>query len=88
MTAAVLVAGCAAPTQAPVSALPAMTIPADNPMTPAKVALGKQLFVDTRLSGSGKPDPHKTPLMRPTGLTEAEIDKIVAILQTLTSNEG
>jgi cytochrome c peroxidase len=54
LTAAVLVAGCAAPNQAPVSALPPMSIPADNPMTPAKVALGKQLFVDTRLSGSGK----------------------------------
>ncbi len=36
-----------------ISALPAVVHPADNPSTPAKVALGKQLFVDTRLSGSG-----------------------------------
>jgi cytochrome c peroxidase len=30
-----------------------MAIPADNPMTPAKVELGKQLYYDTRLSGDG-----------------------------------
>jgi cytochrome c peroxidase len=36
-----------------ISALPAIVHPADNPSTPAKVALGKQLFVDHRLSGSG-----------------------------------
>jgi cytochrome c peroxidase len=36
------------------SALPAMAHPADNPSTPQKVALGKQLFADPRLSGSGK----------------------------------
>jgi cytochrome c peroxidase len=42
----------AAPASA--SALPAMQVSADNPITPAKVALGKQLFVDTRLSGSGR----------------------------------
>lgn len=31
-----------------------MAIPADNPMTPEKIALGKQLFFDQRLSKSGK----------------------------------
>jgi cytochrome c peroxidase len=31
----------------------AMTIPADNPMTPEKIALGKQLFFDERLSVDG-----------------------------------
>ena len=36
-----------------ISALPAIVHPADNPSTPAKVALGAQLFVDKRLSGSG-----------------------------------
>ena len=41
-------------TPSAVSALPPVTHPADNPGTPAKIALGKQLFVDTRLSGSGK----------------------------------
>jgi len=30
-----------------------MKIPADNPMTPAKVELGKQLYYDARLSGDG-----------------------------------
>jgi cytochrome c peroxidase len=37
-----------------VSQLPPMPHPADNPSTPAKVALGAQLFADARLSGSGK----------------------------------
>jgi cytochrome c peroxidase len=36
-----------------VSALPPIQPPADNPSTPAKVALGAQLFMDKRLSGSG-----------------------------------
>ena len=31
----------------------AMPIPGDNPMTPEKVALGRQLFFDERLSGDG-----------------------------------
>ena len=31
-------------------ALPAMEIPVDNPQTPAKVALGRQLYFDPRLS--------------------------------------
>ncbi|MFM7532041.1 MAG: cytochrome-c peroxidase [Rubrivivax sp.] len=50
-----VLAGCAAlgPSSAP-SALPPMSVPADNAMTPEKVALGRQLFIDTRLSGSGK----------------------------------
>jgi cytochrome c peroxidase len=30
-----------------------MSIPADNPLTPEKVALGRQLFFDERLSGDG-----------------------------------
>lgn len=43
-----------APAGAPSSALPPVEHPADNPGTPAKVMLGKQLFVDKRLSGSGQ----------------------------------
>ncbi len=31
----------------------AMPVPADNPLTPEKVALGRQLFFDERLSGDG-----------------------------------
>ncbi len=38
----------------PVSFLPDMVVPLDNPITPAKVELGKQLFFDTRLSTSGE----------------------------------
>ena len=43
-----------APAPAPALALPPVVHPADNPTSPAKVALGAQLFVDTRMSGSGK----------------------------------
>jgi cytochrome c peroxidase len=32
---------------------PVPRVPTDNPMTPAKVALGRHLFYDTRLSGNG-----------------------------------
>lgn len=62
MSAAAALAACASGT-APVAgskaaaspqALPAMAHPADNPPSDAKTALGKQLFVDTRLSGSGQ----------------------------------
>lgn len=37
-----------------VSALPPVAHPAENPFTAGKAALGKQLFVDPRLSGSGR----------------------------------
>jgi cytochrome c peroxidase len=54
---ALLMAACTTPQDKPVtprvSALPAISHPADNPTSPAKVALGAQLFVDKRLSGSG-----------------------------------
>ncbi len=33
--------------------LPAVPIPADNPQTPEKIALGKKLFMDTRFSADG-----------------------------------
>ena len=33
--------------------LPPVPVPADNPMTPEKIELGKFLFFDTRLSGDG-----------------------------------
>jgi cytochrome c peroxidase len=64
----VFVASCASNTEKPApSAQPApaaapnanvgplgeMTVPADNPMTPEKVELGKKLFFDTRLSKTG-----------------------------------
>ena len=34
--------------------LGAVPVPADNPQTPAKVALGKLLFFDPRLSGNNQ----------------------------------
>ncbi|MBY0370154.1 cytochrome-c peroxidase [bacterium] len=39
--------------EGPVQPLPAVTAPAENPQTAAKVALGKQLFFDPRLSKDG-----------------------------------
>jgi cytochrome c peroxidase len=36
------------------SQLPAVQHPADNPFSTAKAELGKQLFIDTRLSGTGR----------------------------------
>jgi cytochrome c peroxidase len=46
----------AAPAAKPPDAGPLgeMAVPADNPMTPEKVELGKKLFFDTRLSKTGK----------------------------------
>ena len=41
------------PLPAQLATYEAMTIPADNPMTPEKVALGRQLFFDERLSIDG-----------------------------------
>lgn len=37
----------------PLAALPPVPIPKDNPQTPEKIALGKQLFWENRLSGDG-----------------------------------
>lgn len=50
-----LLAGCTqapAPPSAPLG-LPVLEIPADNPVTPAKVTLGRKLFFDRRLSPNG-----------------------------------
>jgi cytochrome c peroxidase len=41
------------PLPAQLSTYEPMSIPADNPMTPEKVALGRQLFFDERLSADG-----------------------------------
>jgi cytochrome c peroxidase len=55
----VILAACAGPrmlgpADARVSLLPPVSHPESNPGTAAVIALGKQLFVDTRLSGSGR----------------------------------
>jgi cytochrome c peroxidase len=62
------------------------------------VALGAPYFHDGSvatlkeavryMAGGGKPDPNKTPVLQPRGLSEAEIDKIVAFLTSLTSTEA
>jgi cytochrome c peroxidase len=45
----------ATPSKGPqLSQLPPVVSPADNPSTPAKIALGAKLWIDPRLSGSGK----------------------------------
>ena len=58
LSAALGLAACASGPERPIvgriSALPPLVHPADNPATPAKLALGAQLFVDKRLSGSGQ----------------------------------
>lgn len=43
-----------APAAPRMSQLPAIVNPAENPGTPEKVALGKQLFFDKRMSGNGE----------------------------------
>jgi cytochrome c peroxidase len=67
LSAIVALAGCPLAAPPPVSAgapapangapaalgLPALEVPADNPVTPARVALGRKLFVDRRLSPNG-----------------------------------
>lgn len=44
----------AAETSAPPLGLPPVPVPADNPMSPEKIALGKQLYFDGRLSADNK----------------------------------
>jgi len=56
VNATLILTGCVtgAPTALAFGAFPPIVpVPADNPMTPAKIALGKQLFFDPRLSISG-----------------------------------
>jgi len=53
-----LLAACGSGPEKPIvdriSALPPIPHPADNPATPEKLALGRQLFADPRLSDSGR----------------------------------
>src|SRR5713226_2591841 len=49
----------------------AMKIPADNPMTAAKVELGKQLYYDARLSGDGSRSCYSCHL-KENGLTDGK----------------
>jgi cytochrome c peroxidase len=51
--AAAMLAWAQKPAFPPLGALPAVPVPADNPLTPEKIELGKMLFWDSRLSGDG-----------------------------------
>ena len=88
-----LLAGCAPTVEAPSEetagawpAMPgfeAMKIPEDNPMTPEKVALGKQLYYDQRLSGDGTRSCYGCHLAE-NGLTDGKPVAIGAFDKTLT----
>ena len=39
------------------------------------------------MASGGKPDPNRSPVLQPRNLSEAEIDKVVAFLSSLTSTE-
>lgn len=61
----------------------AMAIPADNPMTPDKVELGRQLYYDTRLSGDGQRSCYSCHLAE-NGLTDGRPLAVGAFDRTLT----
>ena len=60
-----------------------MVIPADNPMTEEKVALGKQLFYDARLSGDGSRSCYSCHLSE-HGLTDGRATAVGAYETALT----
>jgi cytochrome c peroxidase len=76
----------APPTAAVFPAIPryeAMHVPPDNPMTPAKVELGKKLYYDERLSGDGKRSCYSCHVEE-RGLTDGRALAIGAYERTLT----
>ena len=60
-----------------------MVVPADNPMTEAKVALGKQLYYDKRLSGDGNRSCYGCHL-KEHGLTDGRATALGAFDRQLT----
>jgi cytochrome c peroxidase len=75
----VAIAGCATSAQQDATAggprlsrLPPVVSPADNPTTPEKVALGAKLWIDPRLSGSGK-TPCTACHVREKGWTDGQV---------------
>ncbi len=60
-----------------------MVVPADNPMTVEKVALGKQLYYDQRLSGDGQRSCYGCHL-KEHGLTDGRATALGAFDKTLT----
>ncbi len=91
--AALLLSSCAGPAPEPetaaepewpeVAGYTAMEVPADNPMTEEKVALGKQLYYDQRLSGDGQRSCYGCHLQE-NGLTDGRPVAIGAFDKTLT----
>jgi cytochrome c peroxidase len=71
------------PTFPAIPRLEAMAIPADNPMTAAKVELGRHLYYDTRLSGDGNRSCYACHLAE-NGLTDGRPLAIGAYDRTLT----
>ncbi len=68
---------------APLPTYEAMAIPEDNPMTPEKVALGKQLFFDKRMSGDGQLSCYSCHVCE-SGLTDGRPTAIGAFEKQLT----
>ena len=84
---------CAAPVEEPaeqaemawpeIAGYEAMVVPAENPMTEAKVALGKQLYYDQRLSGDGNRSCYGCHL-KEYGLTDGRATALGAFDKELT----
>ena len=79
--AAAIVSVCAADAS-PLAPLPPPPSPAENPATPDRVALGKMLFFDRRLSGAGKAAP-----LSPLGLTREDKEALKALLAEALSGD-
>jgi cytochrome c peroxidase len=89
----VAMAGCETQPEAPppapevqwpeIKGYQAMKIPTDNPMTKAKVELGKQLFYDARLSGDGSRSCYSCHL-KEHGLTDGKPTAVGAYEKALT----
>ena len=70
---------------APLATFAAMTIPADNPISSAKVDLGRQLFFDARLSGDGALSCYSCHLNE-KGLSDGRSTAVGAFEKALTRN--
>ena len=70
---------------APIASYAAMEIPGDNPITAEKVALGRQLFFDQRLSGDGERSCYGCHL-NDQGLSDGRTTALGAFDRVLTRN--
>jgi cytochrome c peroxidase len=73
------------PLPQPLSKYEPMVVPPDNPMTPEKVALGRQLFFDKRLSGDGSRACYSCHVCE-NGLSLAQPKPVGAFNKPLTRN--